>query len=58
MLPDLLDEWVPVLSGVEINDDPIAPMTTGGKRILAEQGDIVKKEGGVFLVLESGSVPP
>src|SRR5438270_8268746 len=23
MLPDLLDEWMPVLSGVEINDDPI-----------------------------------
>src|SRR5437763_10418458 len=44
MLPDLLDEWVPVLSGVEINDDPIAPMTTGGKRILAEQGDDTKIE--------------
>src|SRR5882757_2159849 len=28
MLPDLLDEWMPVLSGVEINDDPITPMTT------------------------------
>src|ERR1700746_2523918 len=24
MLPTLLDEWIPVLSGVEINDDPIA----------------------------------
>ncbi len=23
MLPDLLDEWMPVLSGVEINDDPV-----------------------------------
>ena len=31
MLPDLLDEWMPVLSDVEINDDPIAPMTTTGK---------------------------
>jgi len=44
MLPDLLDEWVPVLSGVEINDDPLAPMTTAGKRILAEQGDDAKIE--------------
>jgi len=44
MLPDLLDEWIPVLSGVEINDDPIAPMTTAGKRILAEQGDDAKIE--------------
>src|SRR5580692_8949535 len=28
MLPDLLDEWIPVLTDVEINDDPIAPLTT------------------------------
>src|SRR5215210_1173783 len=44
MLPDLLDEWMPVLSGVEINDDPIAPSTKTGKRILAEQGDDAKIE--------------
>jgi magnesium chelatase subunit I len=44
MLPDLLDEWMPVLSGVEINDDPVAPMTTTGKRLLAEQGDDAKIE--------------
>src|SRR5438477_9324363 len=37
MLPELLDEWIPVLAGVEINDDPIAPMTKTGKRIIAEQ---------------------
>src|SRR6188768_2211358 len=37
MLPDLLDEWMPVLVGVEINDDPIAPMTKTGQRLLAEQ---------------------
>ncbi|MGN6368766.1 MAG: sigma 54-interacting transcriptional regulator [Phycisphaerae bacterium] len=39
MLPDLLDEWIPTLAGTEINDDPLAPITTTGKRILAEQGD-------------------
>src|SRR5207248_11758478 len=38
LLPTLLDEWIPVLAGVEINDDPIAPMTKTGKRIIAEQG--------------------
>src|SRR3954466_8191770 len=27
LLPTLLDEWIPTLSGVEINDDPIAPLT-------------------------------
>ena len=31
MLPDLLDEWIPVLAEVEINDDPIAPTTKAGK---------------------------
>lgn len=44
MLPDLLDEWIPVLADVEISDDPIAPMTRMGRRILAEQGDDAKIE--------------
>ena len=44
MLPELLDEWVPTLADVEINDDPIEPMTAAGKRVLAEQGDDAKIE--------------
>src|SRR6266567_9398289 len=44
MLPTLLDEWIPVLSGVEINDDPIKPITKTGQRLLAEQGDDAKIE--------------
>jgi magnesium chelatase subunit I len=39
MLPDLLDEYIPVIAGIEINDDPIAPITTAGKRLIAEQAD-------------------
>ncbi|MGE5610395.1 MAG: sigma 54-interacting transcriptional regulator [Bacillota bacterium] len=44
MLPELLDEWIPVLADVEINDDPLRPMTKTGKRIVAEQGDDAKIE--------------
>ncbi|MGB7160870.1 MAG: sigma 54-interacting transcriptional regulator [Tepidisphaeraceae bacterium] len=44
MLPELLDEWMPILAGVEINDDPIAPMTKTGKHIVVEQGDDAKIE--------------
>ncbi|HEX8522534.1 MAG TPA: sigma 54-interacting transcriptional regulator [Tepidisphaeraceae bacterium] len=44
MLPELLDEWIPVLSGVEVNDDPVAPSTKTGRRIVAEQGDDAKIE--------------
>src|ERR671913_114662 len=44
MLPELLDEWMPALSGVEINDDPVAPMTKTGRRLVAEQGDDAKIE--------------
>ncbi|HEX4795460.1 MAG TPA: sigma 54-interacting transcriptional regulator [Humisphaera sp.] len=44
MLPELLDEWLPVLSGVDINDDPLMPTTKSGKRIVAEQGDDAKIE--------------
>src|SRR5271169_5041314 len=39
MLPDLLDEWMPVLGGLEINDDPVRPITRSGKRLVADQGD-------------------
>jgi magnesium chelatase subunit I len=44
MLPTLLDEWIPVLSGPEINDDPLRPVTNLGKRLLSEQGDAAKVE--------------
>src|SRR5687768_12192239 len=44
LLPELLDEWIPVLADVEINDDPVSPMTKTGKRIVAEQGDDAKIE--------------
>jgi magnesium chelatase subunit I len=44
MLPELLDEWIPILAGVEINDDPLSPTTRLGKRIIAEQGDDAKIE--------------
>src|SRR4051794_6242764 len=44
MLPDLLDEWMPVLSGTEIADDPLRPTTKTGKRLIAEQGDDAKIE--------------
>ena len=37
MLPLLLDEWMPVLAGVEINDDPLTPGTKSGRRLIAEQ---------------------
>src|SRR3954466_5569076 len=44
MLPELLDEWIPVLSGTEIADDPARPTTKTGKRLVAEQGDDAKIE--------------
>ncbi len=44
MLPELLDEWIPVLAGIEINDDPVNPTTRIGKRIVAEQKDDAKIE--------------
>lgn len=35
----LLDEWVPVLSGAPLPEDPMAPITPQGKAIVAEAGD-------------------
>lgn len=39
MLPDLLDEWIPILADLEVADDPLQPMTGLGKRMVAEHGD-------------------
>lgn len=39
LLPQLLDEWIPILSDVEIPDDPFEPSTAMGKRVHREQGD-------------------
>src|SRR3982751_383701 len=44
LLPELLDEWIPVLSGVGIKHDPIVPKTTTGRRTIAEKGDDAKVE--------------
>ncbi|MCS5567490.1 MAG: hypothetical protein NZ743_05620 [Pseudomonadales bacterium] len=38
-LVTLLDEFVPVLEGAEIPEDPYDPITETGKRIIAEEGD-------------------
>ena len=35
----LLDEWVPVVKGSEINDDPLAPISSFSKALIAEKGD-------------------
>ncbi len=38
-LVNLLDEEIPVLAGSELNDDPLAPISTWGQRVVAELGD-------------------
>lgn len=39
MLPELLDEWIPVIADLELHDDPLVPMTGIGKRRILELGD-------------------
>lgn len=38
-LTDLLDAEVPVIAGVELPDDPLAPVTVEGRAVVAEAGD-------------------
>jgi len=38
-LTSLLDEWIPVVEGSEINDDPLDPISREAKALLAEKGD-------------------
>lgn len=35
----LLDEWMPIISGSEINDDPYAPVSRQTRELVAQQGD-------------------
>jgi len=39
LLVDLLDEWLPVVRGGELNDDPYAPISPAGKAVVDEHGD-------------------
>ncbi|HLX10813.1 MAG TPA: magnesium chelatase [Thermoanaerobaculia bacterium] len=38
-LTTLLDPAIPVLAGSELNDDPLAPISVPGQRLVAEAGD-------------------
>ncbi|NOX29352.1 MAG: magnesium chelatase [Actinobacteria bacterium] len=38
-LTNLLDEWMPIVAGSEINDDPYAPVSRYAKDLLAGDGD-------------------
>ena len=38
-LVQFMDEYIPVIEGSPLNEDPLAPISPIGKKILAEQGD-------------------
>ena len=38
-LTNLLDEWMPIVAGSEINDDPYAPVSKPSRDLVAELGD-------------------
>jgi magnesium chelatase subunit I len=38
-LVELLDEWMPIIAGSEINDDPDNPVSAFAKALVAEKGD-------------------
>ncbi|MEM9001068.1 MAG: magnesium chelatase [Bacteroidota bacterium] len=39
LMVKLLDEWIPVVTGSEIHDDPYNPISRYAKELLAEKGD-------------------
>src|SRR3954447_24097299 len=41
-LTDLLDEWMPIVAGSEINDDPFNPVSRHARDLVAERGDDTK----------------
>ncbi|MDO1514712.1 magnesium chelatase [Maribacter confluentis] len=39
LMVNLLDEWIPVVEGSEINDDPLLPMSRYALELIADKGD-------------------
>lgn len=39
LMTQLLDEWVPVLEGSELNEDPMMPLLESSKQLINERGD-------------------
>ena len=42
LLINLLDEYIPIIEGSELNDDPLKPLSKYGKEIIASEGDSTK----------------
>ncbi len=42
LLINLLDEYIPVIDGSELNDDPLMPLSKTAKDLIAENGDDTK----------------
>lgn len=40
MMVNLLDEYIPYITGSELHDDPLVPLTLNAKNIIAEHGDL------------------
>jgi magnesium chelatase subunit I len=39
LMVNLLDEWMPIVQGSEVNDDPLNPLSRYAKDLIAEKGD-------------------
>ncbi len=39
LMVNLLDEYTPIITGSELNDDPMNPITNQGKELISEHGD-------------------
>ena len=45
LLVGLLDEWLPVVRGGELNDDPYAPVSPAARAIVERDGDGARSSG-------------
>lgn len=42
LMTELLDEYIPVVSGSELNDDPLDPISHSAKDLIREHGDLTR----------------
>jgi hypothetical protein len=56
-LTGLLDEWMPIVAGSEINDDPYAPVSKHARELIAEMGDATPTSGCIATIVTARSWP-
>jgi len=58
LMTELLDEFIPVVAGSELNDDPLKPISYFARNLIAELGDETRFHGCIEMKDIPKNLPP